>query len=120
MIEQIVMHEIPVALMVCTGKAHIFIHIEGDNVLKAYLAAFACLCQALVDADRAGAGRQAENKGTRLVIMIDRVDDMTRRPFTHVFIVFLNQNSHFVSFPDIFMKRAGQIDSAISINFLMR
>ena len=49
MIEEIVMHEIPVALVVVMIKSDILIHIEGHDVLEGNLTCFVHLDELLVD-----------------------------------------------------------------------
>ena len=48
MIKEIVMHEVPVALVMLMWQAKIFIHIKGDNISKAQLPRLVHACQFLI------------------------------------------------------------------------
>ena len=98
MIEEIVMHEIPVTLVMLMGKSQILVHIEGHDIGKAQLAGLVLLDQLLIDANRRRAGRQAEDKRSGLLVAVDLRRDVIRSPLAHFIIIFLNNNSHcFVS-----------------------
>ena len=47
-----------------------------------------------IDADWAGAGGQAQNKGAILLVAADLVGDIIRRPLAHLLIIILNNNAH--------------------------
>ena len=52
MIKEIVMHEIPVALIVLVREPQIFVHIEGHHVCEGDLPCFILCDQLLVNTDR--------------------------------------------------------------------
>ena len=56
-VEEIIVHEVPVALVMLTGQADILVHIEGNNILKGYFASLILLNQALVNTQRGRTGR---------------------------------------------------------------
>ena len=102
MVEEIVMHEIPVALVMLMGQSQIFVHVKGHDIGKAQLAGLILFDQLLIDTDRRRAGRQAEDKGSGLLVAVDLRRDVIRSPLAHFIIIFLNNNSHcFVSYLSI-------------------
>ena len=56
-VEEVIVHKVPVALVVFTGQADILVHIEGNNILKGYFASLILLNQALVNTQRGRTGR---------------------------------------------------------------
>ena len=98
MIKEIVMHEVPVALVMLVGQTEIFIHVEGHDILKADLACLVHADKLLVNADGRGACGQTKDERTIQnqsgLMIIDLVCDIFRSPFAHIIVVFLNYNSH--------------------------
>ena len=52
MIEEVVVHKVPVALVVLSGQSNVFIHIEGNNVLKGNLTCLVHLDKSFVNTER--------------------------------------------------------------------
>ena len=61
-VEEIVVHEIPVALFVLTRQSHVFVHVERDNIAEGHLARLVHLNEFLIDADRRGSCGKAQNE----------------------------------------------------------
>ena len=66
MVEQIAVHKRVVAFGMLNGQAHVFVHIERNNVLKRYPTLLACLYQSLVHAYGSAASGQSQHKGAFL------------------------------------------------------
>ena len=91
MIEEVVVHEVPVALVVILGKTNVFVHIEGNYVLEGNLTLLIHLDELLVNSERRRAGGKAEDEGTVLFVVVDSVGDVLSSPCAHcVIIVFDN------------------------------
>ena len=95
MIKEIIMHEVPVALVVLFGKSYILVHVEGNDVLEGNLACLIHSYQLIVDADRGGAGGKAQNERSVFLVRLDLSRNVISCPFAHVVVIFLNNYSHF-------------------------
>ena len=95
MIKEVVMHEIPIALIVFMGKPQIFIHIEGDHIGKTQFTSLIHPCQFLIHADGAGTCRQAKHERTILLMSPDLRSDIVRCPLAHLVVIFLNHYTHY-------------------------
>ncbi len=93
-VEEVVVHEVPIALIVLMRKAEVFVHVEGNDVFETDLTRFVHANKLLINADRAGTGRKAENKRTILFVRIDFGRDVCCSPLAHFIIIVLNDNSH--------------------------
>ena len=76
MVEKVVVHEVPVALVMLLGQAQILVHIERDHVGKGQLPRPVLPDKLLINADGRRAGGQAEDKGTVLPV---RLEDVYKR-----------------------------------------
>ena len=61
MIEQVVTHEVSIALVVILAQAHVLVQIDGLDLGEVQLAIFILLDQHLISADGAAAGSQTQN-----------------------------------------------------------
>ena len=98
MVKEIVVHEVPVALVVLVRQTEVLIHIKGDDVGEGDLPGLVHAHQLPVHADRGGSCRKAEHEGALILVAVDLRRNIVRRPFTHIFIVFLNNNPHNLAF----------------------
>lgn len=101
-VKEVGVHEVPVALLVCAGKAHILVHVEGDNVLEGEDTVFHKLDEVLVGLHRRGPGGKTKDKrllGCRLEVK-DPTADVFGSPlaglcgsvsddYSHSFLIFL-------------------------------
>ena len=94
MVEEIVVHEVPVALVMLMGQAHVLVHIEGDDVGKRELPGLIHAHELLVHADGAGAGGQAQHEGAVFLVGADLRSDVVGSPLAHFIVIILNNNSH--------------------------
>ena len=94
MVEEIIMHEVPVALVMLSGQANILVHVEGDHVLEGHFPGLVHLDQALIDTQRRRTGRQTQNKGTVFLVVVDGVGDVLCSPFTHSVVVVFDDKFH--------------------------
>ena len=98
MIEEILMHEVPVGLVVLTGQAQVFVHIEGNHVGEGKLPRAVHPGQLPVHPDGAGAGGQTQDEGAILfrsgIMGFDLSGDIVGGPEAHFLIVFLNDHAH--------------------------
>jgi gamma-glutamyltranspeptidase len=90
MIEEVIVHEVPIALVVLSGKTYVFVHIEGNYVLKGNLARLVLLDKSFVNAERRGARRKTEHEGTVFFMVIDSVGNVVCRPLTHSVVIVLD------------------------------
>ena len=97
MVEKVVVHEVPVALVMLLGQAQILVHIERDHVGKGQLPRPVLPDKLLINADGRRAGGQAEDKGTVLPVRLDPGGDIVRRPLAHLPVILLNHYTHSVS-----------------------
>ena len=95
MVEQVVIHEVTVALVVRPVQAHVFIQVYAVHLAEVESFLFAAARQFPVHAHRAGTGSQTECTGR--VVPYDLLDDVRCFPCA-VFIVFCDDNLH-VHFP---------------------
>ena len=102
MVEKVVVHEVPVALVMLLGQAQILVHIERDHVGKGQLPRPVLPDKLLINADGRRAGGQAEDKGTVLPVRLDPGGDIVRRPLAHLPVILLNHYTHSVS---LFLRR---------------
>ena len=94
MIEEVVVHEVPIALVVLSGKTDVLVHIEGDDVLEGNLACLVHLCKSLINSERRRAGGETEHEGTVFLVVVYGVSNMLCRPITHCRIVVFNNKFH--------------------------
>ena len=93
-VEEIVMHEEPVALMMGLRQADVFVHVERHDVLEADFSGLVVFDEALIDAERGGAGREAENERLVALVAVDGGHDMVGCPFAHLVVVLLDDDLH--------------------------
>ena len=94
-VEEVVLHEVTVALVVSSRQAAIFVEIERLRIREADLARVARAHELGIQANRGRARREAED-AVRLRLQLLR--DHVRRGNAHLLIVFGNHYVH-VSFP---------------------
>ena len=88
-VEEIIVHEVPVALVMLAGQTYVLVHIEGHNVLEGDLARLIHFNESLVNAKGRRARGKTEHERTVLLMVVDGVRNMLRRPLTHrIVIVF--------------------------------
>jgi len=91
-IEEVVVHKIPVALVVLSGQTNVLVHIKGYNILKGDLAGLIHFDQVAVNAQRRRTGGQAQYEGTVFLMIVDRISNMLGGPSAHfIVVVFDNQ-----------------------------
>ena len=95
-IEEIIVHKVPIALVMLSRKSYVFVHIEGYDVLEAYLACLIHSNKPFVNAKGRGARRQAKDEWTVLLVIVYSVSNMLRRPIAHRVVVVLNNQFHAV------------------------
>ena len=100
MIEEIVVHKVPVALVMLVRQTDILVHVECNDILEGDLAGLVLTDQFSIHTQRGGAGRQTKNKRTILLVTIDLRHDVIGCPLAHLFVVFLNYNSHITFSPE--------------------
>ena len=83
MVEEVARHERMVALGVGLGQAHIFVHVERDDIPERQAAFLASLGQAGIHALRGGSCGETENEGMVLCGLkgVDALDDVIGCPF---------------------------------------
>ena len=91
MIKQIALHEVAVALIVVGGQPFVLVQVDGADVLEAEDAGLAPVSQALVSADRGGAGGQAQHAGR---IVGDLRCHNLGGAAAYGLVVFLTKNLH--------------------------
>lgn len=90
------MHKTVVAFRMLFRQADIFVHIEGDHMLKADLTRFMHLNQRFIGRQRRAAGRQTQDKraiGGRFE-RINTFNDVTSGPFANLFCGTQGDQSH--------------------------
>jgi len=97
MVEEIVMHEVPVALVVLSGQTYIFVHIEGNNVLEGNLARLIHFDESLIYTQRRRTGGQTQYKGAVFLMVIDGIGYMLSSPCTHSVVIVFDNKFHFVT-----------------------
>ena len=111
-VEEVVVHEVPVALVMLAGQTNVLVHIEGYHILEGDLAGLILLDQALVNTQRRGTGGQTQDEGTLFLVVIDGIGDVLSSPCTHFLVVVLDDQFHIQShskinigsFTDLFYK----------------
>jgi hypothetical protein len=98
MVEEIIVHEVPVALVMLTGQTNILVHVESNNILEGHFTSLVLLDQALIDTQRGGASGQAQNKWTVCLVIIDSIGNVISCPCTHLIVVVFNNEFHSISF----------------------
>jgi len=93
-VEEIGVHEVPVALVMLTGKTNVLVHVEGNNVLEGNLACLVHFDKILVNAERGGTGRKSENERTVFLVVVDSVSDVLSSPLAHCFVVVFDDKFH--------------------------
>ncbi len=93
-VEEIVMHEVPIALVMLVGQAQVFIHVEGDHVGEGDFSGFVHPNELLVDPYGAGTRGQAQDEGARLLVATNLGGDIGCRPCAHLVVIILNDDSH--------------------------
>ena len=94
MVEEVVVHEIPVALVMLVGQAQVFVHVEGHHVFEGHFAGLIHPGQLLINADGAGAGGQAQHEGPFFLVAVDFSGNVMRGPEAHLIVIFLNDDTH--------------------------
>ena len=94
MVEEVVMHEVPVALVMLMGQAEVLVHVEGDDVREGDFTGFVHADEFLVDADRRRTGRKAQDEGSVLFMVVDLVSDIMCGPKAHFLVIVLDNYSH--------------------------
>ena len=94
MVKEIVVHEVPVALVMLVGQAQVLVHVEGDHVGEGQFPRLVHPRQFLVHADGGGTGGQAQYEGAVFLVRLDLPGDVAGGPQTHFLIVFLNYYAH--------------------------
>ena len=97
-VEEIIMHEIPVTLVMLMRKTEIFIHVECNDILERELAGLVLCYKVLIYTDRRGSRRQSKHERSVFFMRIDLISDVISCPFTHLVIIVLNYYSHVFSF----------------------
>ena len=97
MVEEIIMHKIPIALVVFFRKSDVFVHVEGYDVFKAELAGFVHGDKSFIYAERRRPCRKSEHERTVFFVVSDCVRDMVCCPFAHAFIVIFDNKFHYIS-----------------------
>ncbi len=108
MIEEVVVHEVPIALVMLAGKAYVLVHVEGDDVLKGNFSGLVLLDQALVNTQRGGTGGQTQDEGTVSLVIVDGIGDMLSGPCAHFVVVVSDNQFHAYQTP-IVLNSAGRI-----------
>ena len=93
-VEEVVMHEEPVALMMGLRQADVFVHVERHDVLEADLSGLVVFDEARIDAEGGGTGREAENERLVALVVVDGGHDMVGCPFAHLVVVLLDDDLH--------------------------
>ena len=96
MIEEIIVHEIPVALVMLARETYIFVHVECDDICKTHFAGLIHADKLLINADRRRSGRKTENERSVFLVVIDLLSDIVRCPLAHLIVIFLNNYSHLI------------------------
>ena len=119
-VKEIVVHKVPVALIMLTRQANVFIHIKGNYVLKGHFTGLVLFNQTLINAQRRGTGGQAKNKGTIALVIVDGISNVLCSPCTHFVVIVLNNQLH-IAFPHIgFMKGSWPVANMLIIHdFIM-
>ena len=94
MIEKIVMHKIPVALVVLAGQSQVLVHIESHDILERELTRLILFHKFVVYTDGRRSGRKSQDKRPFLLMFLDLSSNIICSPFAHFIVVFLNNNSH--------------------------
>ena len=89
--EQVLLHEVVVALLVIGRQAAIFVQIERCNAREVDTLGFVALGDFGVEALRRGAGGQAQHAAR---LFLDQVDNHVGGGFAHFLIVFGHENLH--------------------------
>mgnify|MGYP003305929392 CR=1 FL=1 len=93
-VEEIVVHEVPVALVMLPGQAHILVHVEGHHILEAHFTGLVHLNQALIDTQGGGAGGQTKNKGAVFLMGVDGIGNVLRGPGAHILVIIFDDQFH--------------------------
>ena len=98
--EEVVPHERVVALGMLLRQTHIFVHVEGDDVLERHLARLVEADKLLVGLQRRRAGREAQYEGRRgeFAFESNLLDDVTGSPLRYLLRGVFDNYSHGVSF----------------------
>ena len=98
MIEEVVMHEVPVALVVLMRKSEVLVHVECNDVGKAELAGLVLGDEFLIYADRGASCRKSEDERSvclrACIVSIDLGCDVVCSPLAHLVVIVLNYYSH--------------------------
>ena len=94
MFEQILMHEVPVALVMITRQAEVFVHVEGNDIGEGYLSFLVQSDQFAVDTDRRRTCRKTQYERSAFFVLVDPGCDILCSPFAHLVVVVLNYYSH--------------------------
>ena len=99
MVKEIIVHEVPVALVMFSGKANIFIHIECYYILECNFACLVHFDKSLVNAKGRRTCGKTKNKGAVFFVVVDCISNMLSSPLTHSVIVVSDNKFHFYASP---------------------
>jgi hypothetical protein len=98
MVEEVAVHEGVVALGMVHGKAHVLVHVEGNDVLEGHFAGLDHADEFGIGLDGGGTG--AESQDERLVgagsLLVDLGSDIVRGPQGTVFGIVSDNDFHVV------------------------
>ena len=106
-VEEIVVHEVPVALVMLSGQTNILVHIEGHNILEGDLTGLVHLDEALVNAQRGGTGGQTQNEGAVFCVVVDGIGDVVGSPLAHGVVIVFDDQFHICHTPCFIDKAPG-------------
>ena len=91
MIKELMIHEIPVALIICPVQPSVFVQIDCPDRRKIKIAALIRFDQLLIGTDRCGTGREPQNA---VRLLNNHGADDGGCPAAYCFIVFFSVDSH--------------------------
>lgn len=96
-VEEVLVHECPVALGVILGEADVLVHVEGYDVLEGDHALAVVLDEFLVGFDGSAAGGEADDEGAVFggLELVDALNDERGRVIRDEFVVVLDDDSHY-------------------------